>query len=390
MDIEITVVGESTKWVLSQPRIRIGRDAHCEVSLSAARYPGISVEHLSLDTSSGAVKLANLGGSGILLNDNPAGDGFVVRSGDLLRLGVGGPELRIRVLEQESATKPFSATRVLPEVAQPNHEETRVMQVESAQAPHHEATRVMQVESAQASHHEATRVMQVEASRPQHEPTRVVGASGAASVPASPTPPAGSVGRYGYSSDAAQRSPIATPVQPRTVPLPTPRRADFSGNNPAVPAVPLPPESRAPQAPPAPLPVIAREEDDEDIEMIEGKLKGMRMILMANMAILVLLLVWIVQLNRQLAQTQMELREMHSQAQSAVAQFTPSLDARLGAFDKRMDAIDQKMHTAQDQMVSSIDTKMKSVEDRLVERMNAEIPAMLDKYINKKLADVKH
>ncbi len=108
---------------------------------------------------------------------------------------------------------------------------------------------------------------------------------------------------------------------------------------------------------------------------------------MANMAILVLLLVWIVQLNRQLAQTQMELREMHSQAQSAVAQFTPSLDARLGAFDKRMDAIDQKMHTAQDQMVSSIDTKMKSVEDRLVERMNAEIPAMLDKYINKKLAE---
>jgi uncharacterized protein YbaR (Trm112 family) len=66
---------------------------------------------------------------------------------------------------------------------------------------------------------------------------------------------------------------------------------------------------------------------------------------------------------------------MRAQAQTAMSQLTPSLDARLSVFEKRMDAMDQKM---------------KSAEDHLVNRMDTEIPIMLDKYINKKLAETKH
>jgi hypothetical protein len=78
------------------------------------------------------------------------------------------------------------------------------------------------------------------------------------------------------------------------------------------------------------------------------------------------------------------------QAQSAMGQLTPSLDARLNVFEKRMDGMDAKIAVAQDRMVKGMDAQAKLAEDRLVERMNAEIPAMMDKYVAKKMADIKH
>jgi hypothetical protein len=65
---------------------------------------------------------------------------------------------------------------------------------------------------------------------------------------------------------------------------------------------------------------------------------------------------------------------MRMQAQTAVGQFTPALDARLNTFEKRMDGVD---------------AKMKDAEDRLVLRMNKEIPAMLDKYVDQKVNQAK-
>ena len=109
--------------------------------------------------------------------------------------------------------------------------------------------------------------------------------------------------------------------------------------------------------------------------MLEGRLKGMRILLALNAVILLALFVWIVQLNRQIAENRDELREMRAQAQTALSQLTPSLDARLSVFEKRMDEMDAKMKTAEDHMIT---------------RMDAEIPVMLDKYINKKIAETKH
>jgi predicted component of type VI protein secretion system len=362
MEIEIIVIGESSRWVLNQPRIRIGRDAKCEVSLPGGRYPSVAGEHVTLDVTNGSVKLLAVGGGQTFLNDNPAGEGFVVRSGDVLRLGAGGPELRIR-LSEPSRTSPSG------------YQATRVMQ-EPGSIPH-----------------EATRVMSAETTRVLPEATRVMSPSTATVV--SPAPAAGSIGRQGYSSESVPRIPVNNAVPPRTTPLPAPRHPDFSANAVGGPAGPPPGQSRVQdfrqqpisQTQPSPL---GRSADDEDMQMLESKLKGMRVILLINTAILVALIGWIFQLNQQLTQTRQDLKDLRVQAQTAVGQFTPSLDARLAVFEKRMDGIDGKMRAAQEQMVAGMDAKMKSTEDRLVERMNAEIPAMLDKYINKKLADVKH
>ena len=122
-------------------------------------------------------------------------------------------------------------------------------------------------------------------------------------------------------------------------------------------------------------PAAEKQVKTPDLRSLESNLKGIRILLSLNAVILLALFAWIFQLNRQISANRDELREMRAQAQTALSQLTPSLDARLSVFEKRMDGMDGKM---------------KSAEDHMVTRMDAEIPVMLDKYINKKLAETKH
>jgi len=105
---------------------------------------------------------------------------------------------------------------------------------------------------------------------------------------------------------------------------------------------------------------------------MESKLRVVQVILAVNIVLLLGLFGWLYQINHVLGQTRDEVREMHGQAQDAMKDLTPQLDARMGVFERRMD---------------SMDTKMQAAEDHMVNRMNTEIPAMLDKYIDKKLAE---
>jgi hypothetical protein len=162
MDIEIIVVGETGKWVLNLPHIRIGLDPNCEVSLPPGRYPSVAGEHLVLEMVGGAVSLARgMPPSGeTFLNGHPAGAGAAIRSGDILRLGSGGPELRIRLLEREAYAPP--------------------------------------------AEHEPTRALNQEPTRVLHEPTRVItGPAAAAYSPPPPVAPA-AVGRQGYTAEAVR------------------------------------------------------------------------------------------------------------------------------------------------------------------------------------------
>jgi hypothetical protein len=163
MDIEIVVIGESGKRVLSDSRIRIGQDPNCEVSLQPGRYPAVAGVHLTLEVVNGAVSLARgapLGGE-TFVNGHPAAAGAAIRSGDILRLGAGGPELRIRLLEQEAYAPPPVA-----------HEPTRVL-------------------------NEPTRVL-------NHEPTRII--SGTTPMTYSSAPPVApaAAGRQGYTTEVAR------------------------------------------------------------------------------------------------------------------------------------------------------------------------------------------
>jgi hypothetical protein len=165
-----------------------------------------------------------------------------------------------------------------------------------------------------------------------------------------------------------------------------PRRTDAGANAGGAQVGYGPPRGQqAPPQAPAAQPV-----DNQSLRNLEGKLKSMRIILLANLALLALLLVLVFMQGQELAQTHKDLQALRVQAQSAVGQLTPSLDARLSVFEQRMDAMDQKVNAAQDRMVKGMDEQAKLAEDRLVNRMNIEIPAMLDKYVAKKVSEVKH
>jgi hypothetical protein len=176
MDIEIVVSGESGKWVLNLPRIRIGNDPNCEVSLPPGKFPAVAGEHVTLEMVGGAVSLARgmSPGGETYINGYPAGAGAAIRSGDLLRLGAGGPELRIRLLEREAY-----ATTV-----------------------QHEPTRVLSQPAAAIS----------ETSRMTHEPTRIISGPESAAHSAAPPVTTTVVGRQGYTSEVVR----GTSAAPRT------------------------------------------------------------------------------------------------------------------------------------------------------------------------------
>jgi hypothetical protein len=302
MDIEIIVIGESGKRVLSDSRIRIGQDPNCEVSLPPGKYPAVAGVHVVLETVNGAVSLAREmpPGGETFLNGHPAVAGAAIRSGDILRLGAGGPEIRIRLLEQET---------YVPTVT---HQPTSVL---------------------------------------SHEPTRIVtGPAAAAYSPSPPQAPA-PVARQSYTAEA-------------------PRGISAAPQNP----VPQPAASAA---------------EGEDMNNVEGKVKSLQGIVVVCLVMILVLLGCNIWQSWELYQTRDEVQQMHAQAQNAVAQFTPALDARLSVFEQRMDGMDAKIADAQDRMVKTMDAQTKHEEDRMVERMNTAIPTMLDKYIANKMAELK-
>jgi len=336
MEIEIGVVGKSNRWVLNQSRIRIGRDAGCEVSLPAWQFPGVAGEHLVLDVVNSAVRISSAGGAGCetYLNDRPAAPGAVVRSGDVLRLGAAGPELRIRLTERDvhSPADDYEPTRIV-----------------------HEATRVL---SGPGETVISPAPGMATPPRWQEHETVVAPAPGRFDLP---QPSAAAPRRLDSPAHVGGASAGYRQV-------PSPHASPNASKDPHPPSVP-PGTTK-----PASTQTAAAQPGGPELRGLNNQLKFLRYILLANLAVMLVLFAWVFQLNRQLAQNRDELREMRMQAQTAVGQFTPALDARLGKFDQRMDAVDARMQAA---------------EEHLVTRMNTEIPAMLDRYINRKMAESK-
>lgn len=108
----------------------------------------------------------------------------------------------------------------------------------------------------------------------------------------------------------------------------------------------------------------------EDEAMIQQKLNSLRNLVYLLVAMVAVLLGVIFYQSQQIDKNRAELGDMRKQAQSAVSQFTPQLDQRLSAFDKRMD---------------QMDTKMKDTQDEFITRLNNELPKMLDKYVDRKV-----
>jgi hypothetical protein len=313
MDIEIVVIGEPSKWVLNQSHIRIGQDPKCEVSLPGGKYPSVSGEHVALDVVDGAVKLVKGMRTGVetLLNGHPAGNGAAIRSGDVLRLGAGGPELRIRLLEQAARSTVYEPTRVLNQSAQTTYEPTRIMNAQShttheptlpmSEQPRsaHEPTRIISEQSRTAyeptriiseqprSTREPTRIMS-EQSRTTHEPTRVISSPAAAAIPAASPPAAGAAARPSYTTQPA-RGVSSSPYTP-SASAASPRRADTvmsSGGTQAGYGQFRGQESSGQSN--AAQPAATRAAESENMQTLEGKLNTLRIILAANLVVLLAL-----------------------------------------------------------------------------------------------------
>jgi hypothetical protein len=327
---------------------------------------------VALDVVDGAVKLVKGMRTGVetLLNGHPAGDGAAIRSGDVLRLGAGGPELRIRLLEQAARSTVYEPTRIMNQSAQTSYEPTRIMNEQSRTT------------------HEPTRVIS-EQSRTTHEPTRVISSPAAAAIPAASPPAAGAAARPSYTTQPARgvsSSPYTTSAS-----VASPRRADtvMSSGGTQAGYGQLRGQESSGQASAA-QPAATRAAEGENMQTLEGKLNTLRIILVANLVVLLALFTYAYLQAQELAQTHKDLQALRVQAQSAVGALTPSLDARLNVFEKRMDMMDEKVATAQDHLVKGMDAQAKIAEDHMAQRMNAEIPAMLDKYVNQKMVELKH
>jgi pSer/pThr/pTyr-binding forkhead associated (FHA) protein len=327
MQVDIQLVGKSNHWVYQQRRIRIGRDSSCDISLSTEEYPMVSREHVVLEFSDGILSLSDpRSGNGTYLGGNRVTSARL-QSGDTIRLGEDGPELRISLNESTTQTSA-----------------TTVNQAAFTQVPDM-ATKVVE---------QATTVFD--------SPLTVSAASASMGAVDSPTVVAGGVTVTNVDATVQRGAGAAAqPVLARS------REVRISLGN----------DRQPPPPPKVPAPAILPKSqlDIGDQEMIEQKLGSIQTLLVVNLVVVLALILGLVYQSQQIERNRKALNELRTQAQSAVGQFAPELDNRLSSFDKRMD---------------SMDGKMKAEEEHFIQRMNTEIPSMLDKYIDRKLNDAKH
>jgi pSer/pThr/pTyr-binding forkhead associated (FHA) protein len=307
MQIDIELVGKTNRWSYQHQRVRIGRDPSCDVSLPGDQYPMVSREHVVLETSGAGLKLTDAHSSnGTYLNGSRV-TAATLTSGDTLRLGVDGPELRIYLKEAQAVA------------GSPQANGTRLSPLEQ-NAPGLPATSIY-------------------GGAPQD--------SGATMLERGP----GAV-----SAEQQQASERAVRVS-----FGSPSQAEAKAAEPSA----IPNHAAAEAAP------------GEEI-VIERKLNQMRNLLAANLVVVLLLLIALFYQGQQITKTKDAVIDLRKGAESAVQQFTPALDARLSAFDKRVDGMDARL-----------DAKMKTAEDRFAERMKQQMPQVLDAYVARAMDKVK-
>ncbi len=193
-----------------------------------------------------------------------------------------------------------------------------------------------------------------------YEPTRVLSAAEVASLDSN----------LDFTTEAIQNQAVQDPPIRdlyQTAPLPSPKPADRRT------ATQVWSDEPAPFKPaPAAVPAVPAESDA--LRRLTGQLKGMQILLGANLLLLVVLVMWLFQLHGEVTESHREILALRSQAKDAVQQFTPALDARLATLQTRMDGMD---------------ASLKAAEDRMVQRLDREVPVILDRYLHGKMATAK-
>jgi len=343
--VEIELLGKPNHWSYKQGHIRIGRDSICEVSLPANEYPMVSREHVVLEVGEDTVRMSDArSANGTFLNGTRT-SAAIVRSGDVIRLGPDGPELRIRVVHVN---------------AQPPGETPHVSEA---------ATRI-----AGSAPIPAAPVATVVRGGSDAAPAATVVRAGSDAAPAATVMRAGSDPAPAATVMRSQHEPAETVLR-----APEDSAAHASAVHVGLGAAP-PPQTTS-RVMPSETPRAATHVSLGDEQMIERKLDSIRNLLGANLAVMLVLLFGLLYENQQISRNRDTLLEMRKQAQTAVGQFTPALDARLGAFESRLGAFEKR--------ADGLDGKMKEAEDHFIGRVDKEMPVVLDKYVNRKMEEMK-
>jgi len=312
--LEIQLVGTVKRWKFEDGPIRVGRDSHCEVELAAEEYPTVSREHLTIQLEDGTVRVRDLKSSnGTFVNGKSITES-VLNSGDTIRVGPDGPELRIQISPSVGVPTLKTPPAAVPTLKAAVHNSS---QEERPTIP----SSLLSATPTEPSGLDATM---------KTRPQEVIGDT----MSASP--------------DAAQRrarfAGVEAPQEGARQQVEAERDHSRSDSRPAAGRLLTPGEEA----------------------MIERRLSTLRNLIGFTLILVLVLLGVMIFQAQQISDNRQQLQRMQQQAKSAVDQFMPQLDQRLNGFETRMDGLDVKFQGAEDHFIERMDKEMPLMLDRYV------------------------
>lgn len=105
MEITFELVGKNKQWILNQPEVMIGRESGCDIRLSGDEFPTVSRFHAAIRFKNGNYFVEDANSpNGTFVNGKRVQE-TKLASSDIIRLGNGGPELKIRFVPEASAAE---------------------------------------------------------------------------------------------------------------------------------------------------------------------------------------------------------------------------------------------------------------------------------------------
>lgn len=130
MQVELQLLGTQERWRIAGSRARIGRDPGCEVPLTPDRYAMVSREHAILTIENGRIRLTdNQSTNGTFVNGVRMANVMLTKV-DRFRLGNGGPEFQIQIIEEQPVASARTATTTAAA-------KTRIEEADPAATPTH-------------------------------------------------------------------------------------------------------------------------------------------------------------------------------------------------------------------------------------------------------------
>jgi pSer/pThr/pTyr-binding forkhead associated (FHA) protein len=131
MQVELHLLGTSSRWRLDTAKVRIGRDPGCEVVLPPERFPMVSRKHATLTIENDQIHLTdNQSVNGIFVNGMRTAGSMLTKM-DRFRLGKDGPEFEIQIIGEQ----PAAAARTVVSAESASGMPTRVDLSDTGGAP---------------------------------------------------------------------------------------------------------------------------------------------------------------------------------------------------------------------------------------------------------------